>query len=71
MHYLLLTHKKPKYKLFFRHSGLFGFHIMKMNNKGKLSVENVVSNPLNKVNIIEIPLQSTTDDTQLEVLHKN
>lgn len=51
----------------FRHSGLYGFYIMKMNNKGKLNYESVLSNPSNKLNIIEIPLQSATDNNQLEV----
>lgn len=40
---------------------------MKMNNKGKLNYESVLSNPSNKLNIIEIPLQSATDHNQLEV----
>jgi len=42
---------------------------MKMNNR-KSNYESVVSNPSNLLNVIEIPLQSTTD-TQLEVLNDN
>jgi len=42
---------------------------MKMNNR-KSNYESVVSNPSNILNVIEIPLQSTTD-TQLEVLNDN
>lgn len=42
---------------------------MKMNNKGKSNYESIVSNPLNLLNIIEIPLQSlTTANTELEVI---
>ncbi|XP_029343154.1 uncharacterized protein LOC100569014 isoform X2 [Acyrthosiphon pisum] len=52
-----------------RHSGLYGFHIMKMNNR-KSSYESVVSKPSNILNLIEIPLQSTTD-TQLECRYWN
>lgn len=43
---------------------------MKMNNKRKFNYENVLSNPSNILNIIEIPLQSIAD-TQLEVLNDN
>jgi len=43
---------------------------MKINNKKKSNYENIVSNPSNIINVIEIPLQSTTD-TQLEVLNDN
>jgi len=50
-----------------RHSGIYGFHIMKMNSR-KSNYESVVSNPPNILNVIEIPLQSTTH-TQLEVLN--
>ncbi|VVC24570.1 PKD/REJ-like domain [Cinara cedri] len=53
-----------------RHSGLYGFHIMKMNNEGKSNYESVVSNPLNLVNIVEIPVQSTIN-TQLECRYWN
>ncbi|XP_060835068.1 uncharacterized protein LOC132918035 [Rhopalosiphum padi] len=53
-----------------RHSGLYGFHIMKINNKKKSNYENIVSNPSNIINVIEIPLQSTTD-TQLECRYWN
>lgn len=54
--------------LTFRHSGLYGFYIMKMNNNGKSNYESIVLNPSNLLNIIEIPLQSTTaTDTELEV----
>lgn len=42
---------------------------MKINNKGKTNYRNVISNTSNLVNIIEIPLQSSTN-TQLEVLNK-
>jgi len=42
---------------------------MKMNNR-KSNYESVVLNPSNVLNVIEIPLQSTTD-TQLEVLNDN
>ncbi|KAL4120652.1 hypothetical protein QTP88_013303 [Uroleucon formosanum] len=52
-----------------RYSGLYGFHIMKMNNR-KSNYESVVSNPSNILNVIEIPLQSTTD-TQLECRYWN
>ncbi|XP_022176658.1 uncharacterized protein LOC111038034 isoform X2 [Myzus persicae] len=54
-----------------RHSGLYGFHIMKMNNR-KSNYESVVLNPSNILNVIEIPLQSTTDtQTQLECRYWN
>lgn len=42
---------------------------MKLNNR-KSNYESVVSNPSNILNVIEIPLQSTTD-TQLEVINDN
>jgi len=42
---------------------------MKMNNR-KSNYESVVLNPSNILNVIEIPLQSTTD-TQLEVFNDN
>jgi hypothetical protein len=41
-----------------------------MNNKAKSNYENVVSSPSNILNIIEIPLQSSTD-TQIEVFINN
>lgn len=41
---------------------------MKINNKGKTNYRNVISNPSNSVNTIEIPLQSSTN-AQLEVLN--
>jgi len=70
---ILPLHSNIIWKLYhvylFRHSGLYGFHIMKMNNR-KSNYESVVSNPSNILNVIEIPLQSTTD-TQLEVLNDN
>lgn len=43
---------------------------MKMNNNRKSNYESVVSNALNILNVIEIPLQSTTN-TQIEVLNNN
>ncbi|KAL5243643.1 hypothetical protein ACI65C_011053 [Semiaphis heraclei] len=52
-----------------RHSGLYGFHIMKMNNR-KFNYESAVINPSNILNVVEIPLQSTTD-TQLECRYWN
>lgn len=60
---------KVPYVFLFRHSGLYGFHIMKMNNR-KFNYESAVINPSNILNVVEIPLQSTTD-TQLEVLNNN
>lgn len=68
--FIIIVSYKVTLAFLFRHSGLYGFHIMKMNNKRKFNYENVLSNPSNVLNIVEIPLQSTTD-TQLEVLNDN
>lgn len=54
----------------FRHSGLFGFQIMKMNYKGKSNYESVISSPSTILNVVEIPIQSSTDN-QLEVLNND
>lgn len=55
--------------LYTRHSGLYGFHIMNINNNEKSNYEINVLNPSsgNFVNIFEIPIQSSTDAI-LEVL---
>lgn len=52
----------------FRHSGLYGFQIMRMNYKGKSNYESVISSPSSMVNVVEIPLQSSADHP-LEVLN--
>lgn len=54
----------------FRHSGLYGFQIMRMNYKGKSNYESAVPSPSTILNIVEIPLQSSTNN-QLEVLNDN
>lgn len=58
---------RENYKLFFRHSGLYGFKVFKIMSNEKYSYESVDAlKPSNAISIIEIPLQSTTD-SQIEV----